>query len=101
MSSSIVNHIWLVPAIPLAASLVILGLAGKRRGPSAALAIIGQIGALVISLTAFAATLRAPGFRAFQNFTLFSFGQQSLRLGLVLGPLAGGMLVINTTVWLC
>src|SRR3954451_135621 len=98
MSSSIVNYIPLIPAIPLAASLAILALAGKRRGPSAALAIIGQIAALVISLTAFAATLRAPGFRAFQNFTWFTFGEQSLRLGWLIDPLAAAMLLMITTV---
>ncbi|HEY4285404.1 MAG TPA: hypothetical protein VGM62_20275, partial [Chthoniobacterales bacterium] len=93
MTDLVVNNIWIVAAIPLAASLAILGLAGKRRGPSAALAIIGQIGALVMSLTAFTATLRTPNFRAFQNFTWFTFGEQSLRLGWLIDPLAAAMLV--------
>ena len=101
MADWVVSHIWLIPAIPLAASLLILGLARKWRGASAVLAIAGQVGALVVSLAIFAVTLRTPGFRAFQNFTWFTFGEQPLRLGWLIDPLAAAMLVMITSVGLC
>ena len=50
---------------------------------------------------AFLPTLQSPGFRAFHNFTWFTFGEQALRLGWVLDPLAAAMLVMITFVGLC
>ncbi|MEY2557307.1 MAG: NADH-quinone oxidoreductase subunit, partial [Verrucomicrobiota bacterium] len=83
----IVSNLWLIPAVPLAASLLILSLANSRRTASAVLAIIGQIAALALAVTAFLPTLQAPGWRAFHNFTWFSFGDHALRLGWILDPL--------------
>jgi NADH-quinone oxidoreductase subunit L len=97
----IVTYLWLIPAVPLAASLLILSLASSRRTGAAALAVIGQIIALVLAVTAFLPTLHAPGFLAFHNFTWFTFGEQALRLGWVLDPLAAAMLVMITLVGLC
>jgi NADH-quinone oxidoreductase subunit L len=101
MSFSIVTNIWLIPAIPLAASVVILTLANSRRPAAAGLAIAGQITALVLSIFAFLPTLQTPGFRAVQNFVWFTFGDQALRLGWVLDPLAAAMLIMITLVGLC
>ncbi|HMJ63170.1 MAG TPA: hypothetical protein VK493_15470, partial [Bryobacteraceae bacterium] len=78
--------LWLIPAVPLAASLIILGLANSRRKTAAALAVIGQIAALMMSIFAFVSTLQEPGFRAVHNFTWFTFGEQALRIGWVLDP---------------
>ena len=50
---------------------------------------------------AFLPTLQTPGFRAVHNFTWFTFGEQALRLGWVLDPLAAAMLVMITFVGLC
>jgi len=101
MNSWIVSHLWLIPAVPLALSLLILSLNNLRRAPVAALAIIGQVIALILSIVAFSWTLRTSGFRAVQNFTWFTFGEQTLRLGFVLDPLAAAMLVMITLVGLC
>ncbi len=101
MTSWIVGNIWLIPAVPLAASLLILFATGTNRKAAASLAIIGQIVALALSITAFLQTLQTPGFRALHNFTWFTFGDQSLRLGFVLDPLAAAMLVMITLVSLC
>ena len=98
MSNWGVAHLWLIPAVPLALSLVILSLANRRRMPAAALAIGGQVVALLFALAAFSQTLATPGYRAFQNFTWFTFGEQALRLGFVLDPLAAVMLVMITFV---
>ena len=101
MTPWIVTNLWLIPAVPLAASLMILGFAHARRRTGAALAIIGQVVALVLAILSFLPTLRAPGWRAFHNFTWFTFGEQALRLGWVLDPLTAAMLMMITFVGLC
>lgn len=101
MNPWIVSNLWLIPAVPLAVSLVILGLSDARRKPAAAFAIAGQIIALLLALTAFSPTLAAPGFRAFHNLTWFTFGEQALRIGWLLDPLTAAMLVMITFVALC
>src|SRR5438067_9128026 len=101
MNSWIVSNLWLIPAVPLVASFFILILANSRRRTAAALAILGQIAALALSITAFLPTLAAPGFRSVHNFTWFTFGDQALRLGWVLDPLAAAMMVMITLVGLC
>jgi NADH-quinone oxidoreductase subunit L len=101
MTRGIVTNLWLIPAAPLAASLIILSLANSRRTGGAALAIIGQVAALALSILAFLLTLQTPGFRAIHNFTWFTFGEQALRIGWVLDPLAAAMLVMIALVGLC
>ncbi|HEY3661935.1 MAG TPA: NADH-quinone oxidoreductase subunit L [Chthoniobacterales bacterium] len=101
MSNWIVAHLWLIPALPLAASLLILSLTNARRPLAAGLAIAGQVLALILSLGAFWPTLSTPGYRLFHNFTWFTFGEQTLRLGFVIDPLAAVMLVMITFVSLC
>jgi NADH-quinone oxidoreductase subunit L len=97
----IVTNLWLIAAIPLVASLIILSLANSRRGAAAALAIIGQLVALVFAIAAFLPTLQAPGYRTVHNFIWFTFGDQPLRIGWVLDPLAAAMLIMITLVGLC
>ncbi len=99
--SWIVTNIWLIPATPLALSLIILSLNGSRRTAAAGFAILGQIIALALSILAFLPTLQTPGFRAVHNFTWFTFGDQTLRLGWILDPLAAVMLIMVTLVGLC
>jgi len=101
MSSWIVTNLWLIPAVPLGASFIILSLVNSRRRTAAALAIIGQIVAFVFAITAFLPTLYLPGFRAIHNFTWFTFGDQALRIGWMLDPLAAAMMVMITLVGLC
>jgi NADH-quinone oxidoreductase subunit L len=101
MTDWTVNNVWLIPAIPLAASLVILSLANSRRKSATALAVIGQVAALTLSIVAFTTTLQTPGNRAFHNFTWFTFGENALRIGWVLDPLAAAMLVMIALVGLC
>ncbi len=101
MSRWIVDHLWLIPAVPFAASLAILNLPNGRHKSAAALAVIGQIATLAMSFVAFLPTLQTPGFRAVQNFIWFTFGDHALRLGLVLDPVAAVMLMMITLVGLC
>jgi NADH-quinone oxidoreductase subunit L len=101
MTRGIVANLWLIPAVPLAVSLIILGLANSRRNAAATLAIFGQIVALALSILAFSLTLQTPSFRAVHNFTWFTFGENGLRIGWVLDSLAAAMLVMITLVGLC
>ena len=101
MNSGIVTNLWPIPAVPCAASLAILSLSNARRKSAAVLAVIGQVFALGISIFAFVSTLQTYSFRAVQNFTWFTFGDQTLRLGFVLDPLAAAMLLMISLVGLC
>ena len=101
MNPGIVSNLWLVPAVPFAAAVIILSLGKSRRKSAVVLAIGGQIVVLAISIVAFLPTLQTHGFRAVQNFTWFTFGEQTLRLGFVLDPLAAAMLVMISLVSLC
>jgi proton-translocating NADH-quinone oxidoreductase chain L len=101
MSSWIVTNLWLIPAVPFAASLVILSLSNARRKSAAALAVVGELLALTLSILAFLPTLQMSGFYVVQNFTWFTFGEQTLRLGFVLDPLAAAMLIMIALVGLC
>jgi NADH-quinone oxidoreductase subunit L len=101
MSRWIVDHLWLIPALPLVVSLAILSLPNSRHKSAASLAVVGQIIALLMSILAFLPTLQTRGFRSVQNFTWFTFGDNALRLGWVLDPLAAVMLLMITFVSLC
>jgi NADH-quinone oxidoreductase subunit L len=101
MNPWIVSNLWLLPAVPFAAAVVILSVGKSRRKSAAVLAIGGQIIALAISIVAFLPTLETRSFRAVQNFTWFTFGEQTLRLGFVLDSLAAAMLVMISLVGLC
>src|SRR5467141_4144598 len=101
MNFWITTYVWLIPAAPFALSLAILCLPKEWRKSAAALAVTGQLLALALSILAFVPTLQAPGFRGVQNFSWFTFGEQTLRLGFVLDPLAAAMLVMIALVGLC
>ncbi|HEV2046758.1 MAG TPA: NADH-quinone oxidoreductase subunit L [Chthoniobacterales bacterium] len=101
MNTWIVDNVWVIPAVPFVASLVILSLAKSWRKSAAALAVIGQVVALALSILVFLPTLQTVGFRVAHNFTWFTFGEQALRIGWVLDPLAAVMLVMIALVGLC
>jgi NADH-quinone oxidoreductase subunit L len=99
--SWIIDRLWLIPAVPFAVALVILSLSKLRRKSAAVLAVTGQVAAFAMSVLAFSPTLQTHGFRVIQNFTWFTFGEQTLRLGFVLDPLAAAMLMMIALVGLC
>jgi NADH-quinone oxidoreductase subunit L len=101
MIQLIVANLWLIPAAPLAVSLLILARSSSRRRSAAALAIAGQVIALAFASAAFLPTLQTPGYRVVHNLVWFTFGDQPLRIGWVLDPLAAAMLVMITLVGLC
>jgi NADH-quinone oxidoreductase subunit L len=101
MNPGIASNLWLFPAVPFAAAVVILSLSNARRKSAAVLAVAGQVAVFAMSIVAFFPTVQTHGFRAVQNFTWFIFGDQTLRLGFVLDPLAAAMLVMISLVGLC
>src|SRR5437773_9596567 len=101
MSSWFVSNLWLIPAVPLAASLVILSLTNPARRIAVLLAIFGQLVAFILAIIAFLPTLQMPGFRAVHNFTWFTFRDQALRIVWMHYPLAAAMMVMITLVGLC
>ena len=98
MTPWIVTHLWLIPAVPLLVSLLILSLPNPQRRASATIAIAGQVVALALAVIAFLPTLQAFGWRSFHNVTWFTFGEQLLRIGWVLDPLTAAMLLMITFV---
>ena len=101
MNSWITSNVWLIPAAPILAALLILAFGKAARRAAAPLAVIGQLTALTMSIFAFVPTLHSHGFRSVQNFTWFTFGEQTLRIGFVLDPLAAAMLIMIALVGLC
>src|ERR1041384_5193297 len=101
MATFLAANFWLIPLLPLAAAFLILTLRASRTTAGFAFAVRGQIAALTMAIGAFVSTLALPGAHAVQNFTWFTFGNQVLRLGVVLDPLAAAMLVMITFVSLC
>lgn len=101
MTPWIVSNLWMVPAAPLAASVLILALGPTRRLEAAAAAIAGQALAFCLAVSAFLPTLSAPGWRAFHNFAWFTFGDIPLRVGWLLDPLSAAMMLMITLVSIC
>jgi NADH-quinone oxidoreductase subunit L len=101
MNFWITDNVWLIPATPIIAALLILGFGKRARLTAAAVAVLGQVVALIMSIFAFVPTLHAHGFRAVENFTWFTFGDQPLRIGFILDPLAAAMMLMITLVGLC
>ena len=101
MNDWFTHNVWLVPATPIIGALLILGFGKHARRAAAGAAVFGQAIALILSICAFVPTLHAHGFRAVENFTWFTFGEQSLRIGFVLDPLAAAMMVMITFVGSC
>ncbi len=102
--SAVTPHLWLIPALPLAAAGAIALLRRRHRALAAALAIGALAISFVLALVAFRATLGGSGggavLRDRFSFAWFDLGPTDLRLGWVLDPLAASMLVMVTLVGL-
>jgi NADH-quinone oxidoreductase subunit L len=100
---SIVNNLWLIPALPLFAAGLIALLKQPQRALAATLAIGSLAASFVLSVIAFVPTLHAEHgavFRAVHNFDWLTFGNTTLKLGWVLDPLTAVMLLMVTLVGL-
>jgi NADH-quinone oxidoreductase subunit L len=105
----IVQQLWLIPALPLAAAGAGALLKQRQRRVAASLAIGAMVFALALSCVAFVNVLRHSGHgslsRQAVNFFWFQFGDPqatdtTLRLGWVLDPLSAVMLVMVSFVGL-
>src|SRR3984893_8087750 len=100
----IVQHLWLIPSLPvLAAGLSALAKQRNRRF-AASVAIASMFLSLLLSLAAFVQVLHFSGkgteARQVVNFPWFQVGNEWLKLGWVLDPLTAVMLVMVTFVGL-
>jgi NADH-quinone oxidoreductase subunit L len=102
--SPITEWLFLIPALPIAASGVVALLKQPKRKTAATLAISTLSVSLLLSLVAFAQTLVvwASGVEAREvfSFTWLQFGSTPVELGWVLDPLSAIMLVMVSLVGL-
>jgi len=101
-ASSVAQILWLIPALPMAASGVIAVLKQPRSTLAAGLAIGSLAISLLLALAAFGHVLAgwSGGFsvRETVNFTWLQMGTTTVDLGWVLDPLSAVMLVMVTLV---
>src|SRR6201985_2620743 len=91
----IVRYLWLIPALPvLAAGMGALLKRGQRK-LAATIVIAPMSVSFVLAMVAFAHLLLEPA-RLFLNFPWMQFGNDWVKLGWVLDPLAAIMLVMVT-----
>ncbi len=97
--SSIVQNLWLVPALPILAGGVISVLKQRHRKLACSLAIGSMVIGFLISLAAFAHTLTASSeAKEVFNVGWFQLGDTWLKLGWMLDPMTAVMLVMVTFV---
>ena len=100
----IVQHLWLIPSMPVLAAGLTALMKQRNRRFAASLAIGSMFLSLSLSLVAFAQMLELSGrgieTRQVFNFPWFQIGTEWLRLGWVLDPLASVMLVMVSFVGL-
>src|ERR1700675_4679836 len=95
----IVRYLWLIPALPILAAGIGALLKQGQRKTAAAMAICSMSFSFVLAVVAFAHLLLEPA-RLFLNFPWMQFGDDWVKLGWVLDPLAAVMLVMVTFVGL-
>jgi NADH-quinone oxidoreductase subunit L len=95
----IVRYLWLIPALPILAAGIGALLKQGQRKIAAAIAICSMSISFVLAVVAFAHLLLEPA-RLFLNFPWVQFGNEWVKLGWVLDPLAAVMLVMVTFVGL-
>ncbi len=88
------SHLWIVPALPLAAAAVgaLTPRGGRRLAAGAAL--LALAGSFAASCLALKSALAAPAAKQVFNFAWFDVGSEPLRLGLLLDPLTAFMAVM-------
>ncbi len=101
MNPWILQYLWLIPALPLLAAAVTSQMP-KSAGKTAGLIAISALGmSFLLSLCAFASTLRHGHDPQFINIPWFDLGAGSYRIGWLLDPLSSVMLVMVTFVGCC
>ena len=93
-----VQHLWLIPALPLAAAVIGALVPRSGRTLAAGAAIGAMAGAFLLACLALAAALADPAAHQVFNFNWFDLGDGALRLGFLLDPLTAFMAVMVTFV---
>lgn len=98
MMNPFIPHLWLIPALPLIAAAV--GALTPRRGRAIAItaALLGLVGAFVLSCLALRSAVATPSIHSVDNFAWFELGAGVVRLGWLLDPLTALMCVMVTFV---
>jgi NADH-quinone oxidoreductase subunit L len=99
MSVWIVRALWLIPTLPILAAGIGALLKQRQRIFAATIAIGAMSLSFLLAVNAFAHLLLKPE-RLFFNFEWMQFGSEWLKLGWMLDPLGGAMLVMVTFVGL-
>ena len=94
------QHLWLIPALPLAAAAVGALTPRSGRTIAAAAAIGAMLGSFLLACLALAGALADPAAHQVFNFAWFDLGHGALRLGFLLDPLTAFMCVMVTFVGL-
>jgi len=96
------RHLWLIPALPLAAAGIGSLLGPSRRRLAGMLAVAAMALAALLSLAAFAGTVTretaGEASVAVHNFGWFEAGSLLVSIGWILDPLSAAMLLMITTV---
>jgi len=93
-----VQHLWLIPALPLAAAVIGALVPRSGRTLAAGAAIGAMAGAFLLACLALAGALADPAAHQVFNFNWFDLGTGALRLGFLLDPLTAFMCVMVTFV---
>src|SRR3954470_2785395 len=95
-----VSFLYLIPLLPLLAAGVLAVTPLHRRQFASRLSIGAMVIAFALSCFAFVETLssQGKGLHLISNFTWFQFGEAAVKLGWVLDPLSGCMLMMVTFV---
>src|SRR5688572_14622200 len=97
MANWIAHHLWIIPLLPLLASLVVGFLPAHRGRIGAFIAIAAMAAATLLAVVAFGVTVvhKQP---VIENFTWFHAGDSPVRLGWILDPLSAMMLLLVSVV---
>ena len=93
-----VQHLWFIPALPLAASAIIALTPRSGRTLAATAAILALALSFLLSCGALLTALADPAAHATANFVWFDLGTTTVRLGFLLDPLTAFMCVMVTFV---
>ena len=89
-----VQHLWLIPTLPLLAAAITALLPKGSRKIAAALAIAALTVSLLLALGALGTALAEPAAKHTANFAWFDLGTDAVRLGWLLDPLNAFMAVM-------
>ena len=92
------QHLGLIPALPLVAAFICFALPAQQRRLAASIAIAAMAAVFVLSVAALHLALVNPSAPRTFNFVWFNVGDERVELGWLLNPLTGVMCVMVSLV---